>query len=54
MVCFVKRATRVDRIIRSIFHLFNLDWRTRTLEIFKQAAPYEMVALTNKGQRYLM
>jgi hypothetical protein len=28
----------VDRIIYSIFHRFNLDWRTRTLRLFTQAA----------------
>ena len=37
-------ATRVawkkflDRIIYSIFHRFNLEWRNRTLHAFTQAA----------------
>jgi transposase-like protein len=46
--CFVevRRRTRpmvvftnvqsVDRIIYAIFHRFNEDWRTRTLELFTQ------------------
>ncbi len=37
MVCFVN-VESVDRIIYSIFHRFNLDWRSRTLRIFTQAA----------------
>lgn len=37
MVCFVN-VDSVDRIIYSIFHRFNLDWRTRTLRLFTQAA----------------
>jgi putative transposase len=37
MVCFVN-VQSVDRIIYSIFYRFNLDWKTRTLEIFTQAA----------------
>ncbi len=37
MVCFVN-VESVDRIIYSIFHRFNLDWRTRTLRLFTQAA----------------
>ena len=37
MVCFVNVAS-VDRIIYSIFHRFNLEWRTRTLHVFTQAA----------------
>ena len=44
MVCFVNVA-RVDRIIYSIFHRFNLifhrfnlEWRNRTLRVFTQAA----------------
>jgi putative transposase len=36
-VCFVN-VEIVDRIIYSIFHRFNLDWRTRTLSLFTQAA----------------
>ena len=37
MVCFVNVAS-VDRIIYSIFHRFNLEWKTRTLRVFTQAA----------------
>jgi putative transposase len=37
MVCFVNVA-RVDRIIYSIFHRFNLEWRNRTLRVLTQAA----------------
>ena len=37
MVCFVN-VESVDRIIYSIFHRFNLDWRSRTLRLFTQAA----------------
>lgn len=37
MVCFVNVAS-VDRIIFSIFHRFNLEWRNRTLKVFTQAA----------------
>jgi hypothetical protein len=37
MVCFVNVAS-VDRIIYSIFHRFNLEWRNRTLLVFTQAA----------------
>jgi hypothetical protein len=28
----------VDRIIYSIFQRFNLEWKTRTLGVFTQAA----------------
>jgi transposase-like protein len=37
MVCFVN-VESVDRIIYSIFHRFNLDWKNRTLKLFTQAA----------------
>jgi len=37
MVCFVN-VKSVDRIIYSIFHRFNLEWRNRTLQVFTQAA----------------
>ena len=37
MVCFVN-VDSVDRIIYSIFHRFNLEWRNRTLRVFTQAA----------------
>ncbi len=37
MVCFVNVAS-VDRIIFSIFHRFNLEWKTRTLRVFTQTA----------------
>jgi transposase-like protein len=37
MVCLVNLKS-VDRIIYSIFHRFNLEWKTRTLEVFTQAA----------------
>jgi putative transposase len=37
MVCFVN-VQSVDRILYSIFHRFNLDWRNRTLQVFTQAA----------------
>src|SRR6185503_3323897 len=37
MVCFVN-VQSVDRIIYSIFHRFNLEWKTRTLRVFTQAA----------------
>ena len=37
MVCFVN-VQSVDRIIYSIFYRFNLEWKTRTLEAFTQAA----------------
>jgi putative transposase len=37
MVCFVN-VESVDRIIYSIFQRFNLEWKTRTLNLFTQAA----------------
>jgi putative transposase len=37
MVCFVN-VRSVDRIIYSIFHRFNLEWKNRTLQLFTQAA----------------
>jgi transposase-like protein len=37
MVCFVN-VKSVDRIIYSIFQRFNLEWKTRTLNLFTQAA----------------
>ena len=37
MVCFVN-VQSVDRILYSIFHRFNLEWRNRTLRLFTQAA----------------
>ena len=37
MVCFVN-VQSVDCIIYSIFHRFNLEWKTRTLKLFTQAA----------------
>ena len=37
MVCFVNVGS-VDRIIYSIFQRFNLEWKTRTLNLFTQAA----------------
>ncbi|HEY6304371.1 MAG TPA: transposase [Terriglobales bacterium] len=37
MVCFV-HVESVDRIIYSIFQRFNLEWKTRTLDLFTQAA----------------
>ncbi len=37
MVCFVN-VESVDRIIYSIFQRFNLEWRSRTLNLFTQAA----------------
>ena len=37
MVCFVN-VKSVDRIIYSIFYRFNLEWKTRTLKVFTQAA----------------
>ena len=37
MVCFVN-VKSVDRIIYSIFQRFTLEWRTRTLNLFTQAA----------------
>jgi transposase-like protein len=37
MVCFANVAS-VDRILYSIFHRFNLEWKTRTLSLFTQAA----------------
>ena len=37
MVCFVN-VQSVDRIIYSIFQRFNLEWKTRTLKLFTQAA----------------
>jgi transposase-like protein len=36
-VCFVN-VQSVDRIIYSIFQRFNLEWKTRTLNLFTQAA----------------
>jgi len=36
-VCFVN-VESVDRIIYSIFQRFNLEWKTRTLNLFTQAA----------------
>jgi hypothetical protein len=36
-VCFVS-VKSVDRIIYSIFQRFNLEWKTRTLRVFTQAA----------------
>ena len=37
MVCFVN-VQSVERIIYSIFQRFNLEWKTRTLRVFTQAA----------------
>jgi putative transposase len=37
MVCFVN-VESVDRILYSIFQRFNLEWKTRTLSVFTQAA----------------
>jgi transposase-like protein len=37
MVCFVNVAS-VDRILYSIFQRFDLEWKTRTLNLFTQAA----------------
>jgi putative transposase len=37
MVCFVN-VNSIDRIIYSIFQRFNLEWKTRTLKLFTQAA----------------
>jgi len=37
MVCFVN-VQSLDRIIYSIFQRFNLEWKTRTLRVFTQAA----------------
>ena len=37
MVCFVN-VQSADRIIYSIFQRFNLEWKTRTLRVFTQAA----------------
>ena len=37
MVCFVN-VKSVDRIIYSIFQRFTLEWKTRTLKLFTQAA----------------
>src|SRR2546428_699271 len=37
MVCFVN-VESVDRISYSIFQRFNLEWKTRTLSVFTQAA----------------
>jgi transposase-like protein len=37
MVCFVN-VHSVERIIYSIFQRFNLEWKTRTLRVFTQAA----------------
>jgi len=37
MVCFVN-VESVDRIIYPIFQRFNLEWKTRTLNLFTQAA----------------
>ena len=37
MVCFVN-VKSVVRIIYSIFHRFNLEWKNRTLQVFTQAA----------------
>src|ERR1700736_2405643 len=37
MVCFVN-VESVDRIVCSIFQRFNLEWKTRTLNLFTQAA----------------
>lgn len=37
MVCFVS-VQSVDRIIYSIFHRFNLDWKNPTLRAFTIAA----------------
>src|SRR6202034_1026695 len=39
MVCFVN-VESVDRIIYSIFQRFNLEWKTRTLSVFTQAASH--------------
>jgi len=36
-VCFVN-VESVDRIIHIIFQRFNLEWKTRTLNLFTQAA----------------
>ena len=36
MVCFVN-VESVDRIIYSIFQRFDLEWETRTINLFTQA-----------------
>jgi putative transposase len=37
MVCFVN-VENVDRIIYSIFQRFNLEWKTRTLNLFTSSS----------------
>ena len=37
MVCFVN-VESVDRIIYSVFQRINLEWKTRALSVFTQAA----------------
>lgn len=37
MVCFVNIQS-VDRIVYSIFSRYNPQWKTRTLQVFTQAA----------------
>jgi hypothetical protein len=37
MVCFVNIKS-VDRIFYSIFQRFNLEWKNRALNLFRQAA----------------
>jgi putative transposase len=37
MVCFVN-VQSMDRLIYSIFQRFKLEWKTRTLSLFTQAA----------------
>ncbi len=44
MVCFVNVAS-VDRIIYSIFHRFNLEWKTRTLNLFTKQLDITMCIL---------
>jgi hypothetical protein len=38
MVCFVDVENVADRIIYSIFQRFSLDWKSRTHNLFTQAA----------------
>jgi hypothetical protein len=37
IVCFVN-VKSVDRIVDSIFQRFTLEWKTRTLKLFTEAA----------------
>ncbi len=40
MICFVN-VQSIERIIDSIFHRLNLEWKTRALRVFTMALAYD-------------